>query len=98
MIQGVLAAIDLPSKSRYEVVNLGGGGTHTLDEFIKCVEKHVGKKAIIKKMPNQMGDVPLTSAYQGFSKKILGFEPKWNLDKGIEETVKWYCQKKRYVY
>ena len=60
--------------------------------------KNVGKKAIIKTMPNQMGDVPLTSAYQGFSKKILGFEPKWNLDKGIEETVKWYCQKKRYIY
>ena len=90
IIQGVLAAIDLPSERRYEVVNLGGGCTHTLNEFIKCVEKHVGKKAIIQQMPNQMGDVPLTSANQDFSNKFLGFEPKWSLDKGIEETVKWY--------
>ena len=95
MIQGVLAAIDLPSKSRYEVVNLGGGETHTLNEFIQCVEKHVGKKAIIKAMPNQLGDVPLTSADQAFSNKFVGFEPKCTLDKGIEETVKWYRQNKQ---
>ena len=98
IIQGVLAAIDLPSKSRYEVVNLGGGSTHTLDEFIECVEKHVGKRAIIKTMPNQMGDVPLTSANQDFSNKFLGFAPKWTLDKGIEETVKWYRQNKKVYF
>ena len=95
IIQGVLAAIDLLPKCRYEVVNLGGGCTHALNEFIACVEKHVGKKAIIKQMPDQMGDVPLTSADQDFSYKFLGFEPKWTLDKGIEETVKWYRQNKQ---
>ena len=98
IIQGVLAAIDQPSKSRYEVVNLGRGSTHTLDEFIECVEKHVGKRAIIKTMPNQMGDVPLTSANQDFSNKFLGFAPKWTLDKGIEETVKWYRQNKKVYF
>ena len=95
IMQGVLASIDLPPKSRYEVVNLGGGETHTLNEFIQCVEKHVGKKAIIKAMPNQPGDVTLTCADQDFSNKLLGFEPKWTLDKGIEETVKWYRQNKQ---
>ena len=95
IIQGVLASIDLPSISRYKVFNLGGGTTHTLNEFVECVEKHVGKKAIIKELPNQMGDVPLTSANQDFSNKFLGFEPKWTLDKGIEETVKWYYQNKK---
>ena len=85
----------MPSKSRYEVVNLGGGANHTLNEFIECVEKHVGKKAIIKGLPNQMGDVPLTSANQDFSNKFLGFKPKWTLDEGIEETVRWYLQNKK---
>ena len=74
---------------------VGGGGTYTLNQFIECIENHVGKKAIIKKMPNQMGDVQLTSANLDFSNKFLGFEPKWTLDKGIEETVKWYCQYKK---
>ena len=45
-------------------MNLGGGATHTLNELIATVEKHVGRKAVLNQMPDQKGDVPLTSADQ----------------------------------
>ncbi|CEM32565.1 unnamed protein product [Vitrella brassicaformis CCMP3155] len=88
IVDGVIAAIDNPRP--YEIVNLGGGATHTLNELISTIEKHCGKKALINQMPDQPGDVPLTSADQKRAQAILNFHPKVSLDDGIRQTVHWY--------
>jgi len=93
IVDGVIGSIERlvsPTKPRFTKVNLGGGATHTLNEFIETIEKHIGKKAIINHMPNQPGDVKITSADQTVSKFELGFEPKVSLDEGIKRTVMWY--------
>merc|ERR1712050_694091 len=94
IVDGVLASID--TAHPWLVVNLGGGSTHTLNELIECVEKHVGKKAIINQLPDQMGDVLLTSADQAVASKSLGFSPKISLDEGIKRTVEWYLSWKEH--
>ena len=53
--------------ARFITVNLGGGSTHTLNELIASIEKHVGAPAVLNQMPDQPGDVPLTSAHQARS-------------------------------
>merc|ERR1711953_717869 len=93
IVAGVIAAIDRVHP--WLVVNLGGGSTNTLNELIATVEKYVGKQAIINQLPNQPGDVPLTSADQTVAKREIGFEPKNDLDTGIKKTVEWYLSWKR---
>lgn len=88
IVDGVVKAVD--TISPFEIVNLGGGSTHTLNELIETIEKHVGKKATINQLPMQPGDVPLTSADQTVAKRVLGFSPKIDFDEGIRRTVEWY--------
>jgi UDP-glucuronate 4-epimerase len=93
IVDGVVKACD--TVSPFEIVNLGGGSTHTLNELIATIEKHVGKQAIINPLPMQPGDVPLTSACQKVAKRVLDFNPQVSLDEGIRRTVE--CYKAFYV-
>jgi UDP-glucuronate 4-epimerase len=88
IVSGVVAAVDRPDG--FFCVNLGGGSTHTLNELIGFVEKHVGKPAVLNQMPDQPGDVPLTSADQTVAREKLGFAPTVGLDEGIRRTVEWF--------
>lgn len=92
IVDGVLRSIDrVPGDGHgLRIVNLGGGSTHTLNEFIGFIENHVNKKAIINQMPDQPGDVAITCACQKKASVELGFKPKISLDEGIRRTVEWY--------
>lgn len=88
IVDGVIASID--TTSPFEIVNLGGGSTHTLNELIASIEKHVGKPAALNLLPVQPGDVHITSADQKNAARVLKFSPKVSLDEGIRRTVEWY--------
>lgn len=88
IVDGILRAVDRPYP--YEVFNLGKGDGTSLKEFIRIVEKHVGKKAIIKLMPDQPGDVPYTCADVSKAYELLGYKATVPFDEGIRMTVDWY--------
>jgi len=88
IVDGVVRAIDRPHK--YEVFNLGKGNGTSLKEFIGLVEKHVGRKALIKVMPDQPGDVPYTCADVKKAHKLLGYKARTSFEAGICKTAAWY--------
>ncbi|KAL3816877.1 hypothetical protein ACHAXA_006953 [Cyclostephanos tholiformis] len=88
IVDGVLRAIDRPYP--YEIINLGKGSGTMLNEFILLVEKHVGKKANIKLMPAQPGDVPFTNADISKAKMLLGYSSKVSIEEGVRRTVLWF--------
>lgn len=90
IVDGILRAIDRPYP--YEVFNLGKGSGTSLKEFIRIVEKHVGKKAIIKLMPDQPGDVPYTCADVSKAHELLGYKASVSFEEGIRRTVEWYSK------
>ena len=90
IVDGVVRAIDRPHP--YEIFNLGKGSGTSLKEFIGIVEKHVGKKAVIRVMPDQPGDVPYTCADVRKAHRLLGYKSKVSFDEGIHRTVDWYKQ------
>eukprot|EP00584_Thalassiosira_punctigera_P006814 CAMPEP_0172541050 /NCGR_PEP_ID=MMETSP1067-20121228/11929_1 /TAXON_ID=265564 ORGANISM="Thalassiosira punctigera, Strain Tpunct2005C2" /NCGR_SAMPLE_ID=MMETSP1067 /ASSEMBLY_ACC=CAM_ASM_000444 /LENGTH=401 /DNA_ID=CAMNT_0013327019 /DNA_START=356 /DNA_END=1558 /DNA_ORIENTATION=+ len=90
IVDGVVRSIDRPYP--YQVFNLGKGNGTSLNEFIAIVEKHTGKKALIKQLPDQPGDVPYTCASVEKAKILLGYEAKVPFDEGIRRTVDWYSQ------
>jgi len=88
IVEGVVRAID--RRHKYEVFNLGKGEGTSLKEFIDLVQKHVGKKAIIKVMPDQPGDVPYTCADVTKASEYLGYKSKISFEEGIRRTTEWY--------
>jgi len=90
IVEGVVRSMKTPNGFR--IVNLGGGSTYTLNQFIEMIESRVGKKAIINQLPMQPGDVMITSADQKYAKEALGFQPQTSLEEGIRKTWEWYSQ------
>lgn len=88
IVDGVIRAIDRPYP--YQIMNLGKGSGTKLNEFISLVEKHVGKRANIKLLPPQPGDVPFTNADISKASWLLGYTSKVPIDDGIRRTVTWY--------
>merc|ERR1712194_15622 len=91
ILKGVTQAIDtLPRDDKVRLVNLGGGATYTLNEFIATIEKVLEKEARISQKDEQPGDVKITCACQKLARAELGFRPEISLADGIRKTVQWY--------
>ncbi len=90
IVDGVVRAIDRPYA--YQIFNLGKGAGTSLKKFINLVQENVGKKAIIKVLPDQPGDVPYTCADVAKAKHLLGYKSKVAFEDGIKRTVDWYVK------
>lgn len=90
IVSGVISALD--RDLNYEIINLGDSRTIQLMDLVKLIEKNVGKKAKVKFLPTQPGDVFVTYADISKAKKILGYEPKTKIEDGIRKYVAWYQQ------
>lgn len=88
IVDGIVRAVDRPHP--YEVFNLGKGNGTSLKEFISLVQKHVGKKANIRVMPDQPGDVPYTCADVSKAYRLLGYKASVPFEEGIRRTAEWY--------
>jgi UDP-glucuronate 4-epimerase len=88
IVDGVIRSIDRPYP--YQVFNIGKGDGTSLNDFIGIVEKHTGKIAKIRQLPNQAGDVPYTCASVEKARALLGYEATVPFDEGIGRTVEWY--------
>lgn len=75
---------------RYEIFNLGESRTASVKELIALLEKVTGLKAEIDRQPEMLGDVRRTFADITKAKKILGYDPKTELEAGLVEFVKWF--------
>lgn len=88
IVSGVISAID--NVKGYEIFNLGNNDPVDLEDFIKVIEKNLDKKAEKKYLPLQPGDVVATYANIDKAKKVLGFDPKTNIETGIKNFIDWY--------
>src|SRR5215210_1090980 len=94
IIQGMMSCLTYEGEL-CDVFNLGESQTTTLTELIEHIEKALGKKAIINRMPEQPGDVPLTYADISKAKALLGYNPTTKIKEGIPKFVAWYLETQR---
>jgi len=78
------------NRSKYRIYNIGRGKPESLMDFIRIIEKGLGKKAILKLMPMQKGDVPETFADISALKRDFGYEPSVNLEEGMAAFLDWF--------
>lgn len=91
IINGIISAMD--KDFSFEVINLGDSNPVMLRDFISLIQKVIGKKAIIEKMPEQKGEMKVTYADISKAKKLLDWEPEVDIEEGIKLLVGWYKEK-----
>jgi UDP-glucuronate 4-epimerase len=92
IIAGVRAAIEYTA-SDYEVINLGESRTVELRELISLLETNLGQPALIDRQPLQPGDVPQTFADITKARRLLGYNPRTQIEDGIASFVRWFQQR-----
>lgn len=80
------------SVAPYQIFNIGNTKPVTLERFISAIEDALGKKAVLKYLPMQPGDVPITFADVTSFTKATGFKPITEIEDGILKFVTWYNQ------
>lgn len=88
IVGGICSAINY-NKTPYEIINLGGGSPVTLNQMIATIERVLGKKAKIERLPMQAGDVNKTVSDIIKAKQLLGYSPKTSFEEGIKKFVEW---------
>jgi nucleoside-diphosphate-sugar epimerase len=93
-IEDVIDAIVLAANSHLagEVFNIGGGHAISVNKLIKEIERVLDKKGHITHVATQKGDVKDTRADISTASNILGWKPRWHIEDGLQEYVKWYCE------
>lgn len=78
------------------VYNTAYGDRTTLNDLLKYLkialsdhDEAIGNIAIVYG-PNRAGDIPHSLASIDKAKKLLGYNPKFSMQEGLKEAVKWY--------
>lgn len=92
ILSGFIAALDKPQG--YEIMNLGCGNPVENIEFVRILENLLDARAVIIDTPTPASEPLITYADIGKARRLLGFEPKTRVDKGLSEFVKWLKEEK----
>ncbi|WP_417334638.1 NAD-dependent epimerase [Halarcobacter sp.] len=100
IVDGIIKVIDNPLStnsqslnpvnSNFRIYNIGNNAPVSLMDFIKTLEKSIGKEAIKNFMPMQDGDVESTYADVSDLINDFDYKPDTKLSDGIEKFVTWY--------
>jgi UDP-glucuronate 4-epimerase len=78
------------SSAPYRIYNIGNNQPIELLRVIEIIEECLGKKAVKRMLPMQLGDVPATYADVDDLMRDVGFRPATPIEEGIARFVAWY--------
>jgi len=86
IVNGILLLLNAEGK---EIYNIGRGEKVKLLDFVKEIEKNLGRKAITELVPMHPADTQTTWSDTSKLQK-LGYDPKTSIAEGVENFVNWY--------
>jgi UDP-N-acetylglucosamine 4-epimerase len=81
-----------------QVYNTAFGDRTTLNQLADYLKEYLSEydPAIadidIIHGPNRIGDIPHSLASVEKARKLLNYQPQFNMKQGLKEAVKWYCE------
>lgn len=97
-VDNVVMANILTMKSKRhfkgEVFNVAYGDQTKVNEVKRLMEKYTGKKLDLEKRPPRLGDVRHTRADIAKARKLIGYNPRVNFEKGLKKTIEWFKLRK----
>ncbi|MDH3525595.1 MAG: GDP-mannose 4,6-dehydratase, partial [Acidobacteriota bacterium] len=81
IIDGVVAALD--AEFGFEVLNLGGADTTSLADLVRWIAAELDVEPGMQYLADQPGDVPITYADVAKARRLIGYEPRVPMRKGL---------------
>lgn len=78
------------SKAPWRVYNIGNNNPVKLRDYVNAIEKSLNKKAIIKEVSLQPGDMECSYANIDKISKDFGYKTNITVQEGIDNFVSWY--------
>lgn len=91
IVEATLAAALTP-QAKGGIFNIGGGSRVSVNQVIAMLEEITGKQAPIERLAVAKGDVRDTEADTSRARSVLGFDPRFDLKKGLAAEVAWVRQ------
>ena len=94
----LLSLVTTNKKAINEVYNVAYGDRNTLNDLMLYLKEYLSefdsKISNIKVVygPNRAGDIPHSHASIDKAKVKLNYNPKFNLQKGLKQAIKWYWE------
>jgi UDP-glucuronate 4-epimerase len=92
IVAGFVASLQRPLA--YEIINLGCSRPVENIEFVRTIERLLGKKATIVDAPCPASEPPVTFADITKARKLLDYEPKVNIEEGLAQFIDWVRREK----
>lgn len=90
VIEANLKACKASSKVAGEAFNIAYGGREYLIDVYNSLCKALGKDIEPIFGPDRAGDIKHSNADISKAKEMLGYDPSWSFEKGIEAAIEWY--------
>jgi UDP-glucuronate 4-epimerase len=89
IINGVVASLDRAPGMGFQIFNLGNSQTVALSELIATIGNALGRDPILRRVPEQPGDVPVTFASIEKARKCLDYVPATGMAEGVTRYIAW---------
>ena len=90
VIEANLKACLASSEAAGEAYNIAYGGREYLIDIYYGLTKALNINMEPKYGPDRAGDIKHSNADISKAKKLLGYDPEWSFERGIEEAIEWY--------
>lgn len=90
VIEANLKACKATSEAAGQAFNIAFGGREFLIDIYSHLLKALGKNIQPTFGPDRKGDIKHSNADISKAKEMLGYEPEWSFERGIEEAIEWY--------
>lgn len=90
VIEANLKACLAPEEADGQAFNIAFGGREYLNDIYFGLTKALGVDIQPIYGPDRAGDIKHSNADISKAKKLLGYEPEWSFQRGIEAAVAWY--------
>lgn len=92
IVDGVMGAVR--ANPEFSILNLGESQTLSLLDLIGLLENALGRKAALRFLPDQPGDMAVTYADIRRAKEALGYDPATPIREGIRKFADWFLEGK----
>lgn len=90
VVEANLKACKAPSESAGESFNIAYGGREYLIDVYNSLSQALGKDIKPIFGPDRKGDIKHSNADINKAKRILGYDPSFSFERGIEAAIEWY--------
>jgi UDP-glucuronate 4-epimerase len=92
IVEAVTAIVERPHPGapKVRLFNVGHGSPVKLMDFVRAVERALGRTAVIELAPMQPGDVRATYASTEKLRAEIGYAPATTIETGVERFIDWY--------